>query len=658
MSELVIIKPKFYPLEVLVDRFLKDGPDIEAYKEIAFKSAGTRLVLGSWLYSIRENTHRGSLGNEYHVDPDSLDPSRTRLIRGAIQYIDSLNLNETSIGSTLHNFNPFMTWLNTEWTSSSPTSIPEAKAVYRAYTHYLNEVLKRHDPRIKKANNFGQRTANRYQTTALGLLVNTFEVEEVTISGYVEKITITQRNGTSKKSSKDYDLDDDKIDEATSYFFQFFEQVADFLLNEKNYPYKISLLEHQVLLVPEKSNQQPVISPYKVSRRAKGQYWDLEKGELRSWSEIRKNVMSESRYQRASPSRRGEIIKRTVRSFENKKNFVLEANRKKDHTFRLKLGVKAMKAFFLALLDITGMNDSTLATIKWYEDEFIEEAEEQAFRNIKRRAGNKEVVFKLQSIFVPYFRTLIKLRRFVLNGHLCDTLFFTGTGKDAYVSRAQTRGTFNHECYKVFSRLYPDLYHTGSRSTRQYKKKWIMKHTNDNIYLSASILQHTPDVSELNYPHETRKESEEQVGNWFTYQHIIIESFREETAVGGCDSPEHDPRSDSDTPSVKPDCSNTMTCLFCIFYRIQPDDENIRKILSLEFVINNISVLHARSRAHFDSVMGPILKRIETLLKTIEHKHPETASLIINVREDVYENQNLHWYWETKLEHLWEIGWV
>jgi len=302
-----------------------------------------------------------------------------------------------------------------------------------------------------------------------------------------------------------------------------------------------------------------------------------------------------------------------------------------------------------------------LANLKWENDNFIEETSSSIkLRNIKRRAGNKEVSFTIQSIFMGSFRTFLKLRRFVLNGYDIDTLFFIGTGESAKLTSSSSRGSYGILAYESLSALYPELKFFGSQAQRQHAKSWSMKKTKGQTFLTAAWLQHSPKVSNQNYPSESRAESQNQMGSYLIYQHNVTMEVEDEelSSVGGCNSPEAIPKSNSEFTLVKPDCQKKMTCLFCTHYRIKPITEEIRKVLSMEYVINRHSILHARSQAQFDSVMKPILDRIKLLLEAIKNKHPEIECVITKVEHDVYENQNLHWYWEKRLEQLWELGWV
>lgn len=653
----ILIEPEFFTLHELVERFLWKKAIDEDYKKIACQISGKRSVFGSWLYMKRKKIGRGASGYEYYVIQDSFDARRINLVNATLEYLYGVNIADSSKSVLVREMESFIDWLNmTE--AKVPIDIQQAKQLFREYTKYLQQIVKTHDPRKGKSNSFGSKSAHDKQKVAGNLLCSMLNVELEIIRGMTPSIV----QGNGRNVSEDIDLDEQGIDESLSYSFQFFEQVADFCLKAKPYPHKIALLEHEALLVPEPHANNPVMTPFTgtAGYAVKGRYWDMDKGLLRNEAEVRASVKASDTYQAYSQGHQNSFIKRALDKLNRRKAVLEVANCDPYHKYRLELAAKAIKAYFFVLLDITGMNDSTLATIEWHEDEFVEEVAEKGLKNIKRRAGNKAVVFKIQSIFMGSFRTFIRLRRFVLNGHECHTLFFTGYDEYARLGTGAATGSFGQTAYDALRTLYPRLIYTGSQTLRLNKKRWLMKKSKGQTFLVATMMQHKPETGALYYPHETRAESQNMMGNYLIYQHSIIMEIDESklSSAGGCNSSDNVPQADTDGLQIKPDCQNKMTCLFCTYYRIKAVEEEIRKVLSMEYVINRHSILHARSQAHFDTVMGPILERIKLLFETMKNKYPKTEGVIANVRNDVYENQNLHWYWQARLELLWELGWV
>lgn len=653
----IAIEPEFFTLDELMEHFVWKESDINKYKRIALKVGVRYVVFGSWLFTKKKVITR--ICNEYYIDPDSFEAERILLVKGALKLLfNSSELNIT-LGSKMGHIQILVDWLNSSG-NKMPTEVNEAKVLFRTYHKYLEQMVKVHDPRKTNAKRgfrrIGQTYASRAQKTALALLSEIFEVEEKKIKGLTPIIP-----GLSHRELNYVKIDEEKLDETLSYCFQFFEQTADFCLNAKHYPHKIYLLEHEALLVVEPTLNSNIITPFTGGRHDYERYWDIKRGILRNDAEVEFFVKNTEQYRNCTwPSKKNRILEQALESLRKKQVILAAVNQDRSHLYRLELGIRAMRAYFLVLLDVTGINDSTLATIKWEDDNFVEEVAEKGLRNIKRRAGNKEVLFTIQSIFMKSFRIFLKLRSFILNGHTCNTLFFVGTGEDAHLDGQMAKGGYGSYCYRSLASLYPNLTYTGSRMLRQYKKRWAMKRTKGKTFLVAALLQHKPEISEQFYPHETKAESQNLMGSFFNYQHRIIMKMdpSKQTSVGGCDSTEHVPQADSELLPYKPDCQKKMTCLFCTFYRVKPESDDIRKVVSLEYIINRHSILHARSSEHFELVMKPVLDRIDILLKAMIQRYPQTEVVIDEIRKDVYEYQNLHWYWEAKLQLHWELGWV
>ena len=102
-------------------------------------------------------------------------------------------------------------------------------------------------------------------------------------------------------------------------------------------------------------------------------------------------------------------------------------------------------------------------------------------------------------------------------------------------------------------------------------------------------------------------------------------------------------------------CGNHEGCLFCNKYRIHADEADIRKLLSVKYLIIQSQNL-AASQEHFDRVYKPVLTRIEDLLKHIGDTQSSCLTLIKNVRTEVFEQELLSEYWYRKLELLDDLG--
>ena len=90
-------------------------------------------------------------------------------------------------------------------------------------------------------------------------------------------------------------------------------------------------------------------------------------------------------------------------------------------------------------------------------------------------------------------------------------------------------------------------------------------------------------------------------------------------------------------------------------YRTHPEKEEIRKLLSIEYIIKEISLPRSESQEHYNKAMQPWLERIDALCVAmigIDHK---AETLIEEVRHEVFYEGMLTPYWLTWMEMLEEL---
>lgn len=647
------------PLQVLVKQVEWGEAEITAYIDAAAHFEGKDIHFGSWLYRRWFRVGEGRNGIATYVDPSSFDILRALLIKGAI-----LALSEISVsmqGASARAIEKYINWLN-RTASESPTKTKQAEESYRNFTSYLQQVVKSHDPRKKNrhidVDNFGCASAKSTQSIVLLMLAEAFtKGNKADIQGMTGNIEGDTRGDNEDETV----IDIAALNKALSYYYQFFELVTKFLLEKRPYPYSVSLLEHHVMLIPPVIPYPTVLTPFNCNGRHDWRkYFDPDAAKLRDETGSRAIVMKSELYQRKNVSKRQTMLDGTVETLNTFRRALDEGNGDHSHLSRLRLGVLAMQAYFMVLLDVTGMNDSMLATLPCSDDDsmIVESNEESVnLRNIKLRASGKDVVFTIQRKFIKSFKIFLKLRRFVLDGHNCSTLFFVGTGGDARLTGNYKTGGYGVYAFTAHKSYYPDLQFFGSQTLRQFKKRWIMKKTNGRTYLAAKLLQHTVSVSQVSYPGQSKEESRKMMANYFDYQHSLTMEVNdsEVTGSGACKSHKQPEAQVEETP-IKPDCNKKMTCLFCKHYRLKPVRQEIHKVLSMKYVIKEFSKLHAWSQAHFDDVTKPILDRIELLLEAITTKYPNTSSTIEELRKEV-DMQNLTSYWQGVHERNWEAVW-
>lgn len=339
------------------------------------------------------------------------------------------------------------------------------------------------------------------------------------------------------------------------------------------------------------------------------------------------------------------------------KNSLFNNNTNMKSNKRLALGSKAIYAFYMLFLSITGMNDSTAATLKWNDDYLIEKSF-QNFRNIKYRAANKVVEFQIQKKFIKDFKKYLKLREFVLDGNKIDSLFFMGYGSKAHISIKQSIGYLSSYIGMYMrKRIDPDLPLISSRKMRVNKTYQVIQ---KNGIIAASELAQSSKKTIINsYLGETQESADEQLTKFFNQlnDNVIFTNEKSESiSVGQCKN-YNNPKTNISLNGIKTNCKQSEGCLFCEHYGCHADEIDVRKLLSLLYVINECKYI-SKNDEQYTQIYGPVINRIQDILQSIEKQNITMIKMVAEIKEDVFENENLHYYWEHKLSMLIEIGMI
>ena len=105
----------------------------------------------------------------------------------------------------------------------------------------------------------------------------------------------------------------------------------------------------------------------------------------------------------------------------------------------------------------------------------------------------------------------------------------------------------------------------------------------------------------------------------------------------------------------EPDCSVKESCIFCDKYAVHADEEDIRKLLSLRYLIEELKVNMPSEGWVYR--WSPYIYRIDEVLFEIKSKSPFLSSVITRVKEEV-EFGILDDFWKDYHETLHYLGMV
>lgn len=608
----------YYSLDKLYDMRLSNR--LLNYKTLGVV-LGEKTKLCSLLY--KEKKLIKAAGYDLYVNPNSYDANRLPIIEFIIdEIIEHKQLDHASRGikDSIRFYFIFVNWLD-ENNIDFPKTIAEGSEIYYRYTSYLLSKVE-----------LAQATVSRYQTASCKLLAGLLNDKESIIYNSAPNIT---KNTKSKNITKV--PQQDQVNYHFKFYYELFMQLTSFLLEEKPYPFQLSLPKEKLWIW----HGRPWVVPSHREHEHKMTAFDYKNGTLLS----AEHLFEKFKYQNIYLARGA--IKQRIKQ--------LEFNNQNKTKARLQLGQVALRAFYMIFLYITGMNDSTAATLKW-NDDFTIEKEQQRFRTIKYRAGNKPVEFLLQKEFMPEFKKFLHLRQYLLDSHMSEYLFFMRYRESAYLSYKQTSGAFSGDINRYMTKYIDnELPGITSRQIRKYKLHDLIK--KNDIVTASKIAQSSINTVLSSYNGVSEETAEQQLGNFFTKlnENILINNDdTTDISCGQCKDYQN-PKPLFNTESIVSDCNRMEGCLFCIHYGLHPDEIDIRKIISMEYVINQCRYI-SQDIKHFETVFSPYLKRIENIILNLRSKNIHLNKIIDTITIDVYELENLSDYWSYSLEKLISLG--
>ena len=103
------------------------------------------------------------------------------------------------------------------------------------------------------------------------------------------------------------------------------------------------------------------------------------------------------------------------------------------------------------------------------------------------------------------------------------------------------------------------------------------------------------------------------------------------------------------------ECRQPEGCLFCESYAIHGDKNDFQKIYSLQYIILESKFI-TKNIEHFESIYTQVLQRIDTICNEAVLLKRISQEALTQVKDDVFVKQNLHPYWEHKLNSLISMG--
>lgn len=440
-----------------------------------------------------------------------------------------------------------------------------------------------------------------------------------------------------------------EVEAALSLCGALFNELSDFTMDNSSYPYLLRLPTEHAWLIPcirWVATEECLRTRHEWLH---GNYvWDYSKGK----------ILEPERYAEMPSfvSRKNNFLSEAVKECRRAQKFMDDANSSATHPRRMQIARYALDAFLILFAANTGINEAQLRDIPCPENfRAALEVEIQGFRTIKYRADGRLQEYRITTNFIPAMERYLKLREYVLAGRECPYLFFSFRIKNNDRLRKLTQNaTFNF--YNVLIKDFNLPTKITYRGWRKYKGFYFL--VNSTPEMAALALQNSLRTIDQSYSEGIERDAEIEFNAFWLKLKETLEEYDVEKSsripAGNCK--EHgNPEYENLIISTKPTCAEQEGCLFCNKYFIHADENDLRKILSMAFVIEQLRPSSSTS-TEFEHYYRPTLDRIDLICEKISARSEKHRTLLSTVKHDVFTNQRLTQYWTYKLDFLINIG--
>lgn len=605
---------------------------------IKFEHKSHPVDLGILCYTKFFFEKKGLVNTCSLVDVSSLIVHRKLCIKNIIEWAYTslkLGLRESSLMIKLNRFRLFMTWCDKEGLTDVLKGFAEAKHAFSAYLKYQKELIVLEDISLSTAVNNQNMVIETlsealcFERIRLGIGENLLKKNHITVNN-----TSVPLHHVVKNQIKTYDC--------------IFEQFTRILIDNKPLPQKISIPQESFWLMPCDK-----IFATKLMLNSREEWihgfwgYDYVNGKIASPNSI---------YQYYKGKHAIYIAKNSVK---NANKILVTVNENPYHYIRHDIYVYCVYAFINLFLANTGMNLSQLLSLEWL-DEYDLDKKEQGFRTVKYRAGHKTQEFRITSNFLQTFKLFLRLRHYALEGRKVDYLFFLPTRCRHNKVLNFNKISSNNFTQRMKEQKWSDLFSCEPitpRGWRAFKADVILTETKGDIRTTAIMLQNSSETVMSSYAKGTETESAKQFGLFYSKLKLHINNYSaisrgKDLSVGQCKQPGQ-PKSEPDAPVI-PNCKQEEYCLFCDQYAVHADGIDIRKLLSLKYIILETQEL-SETQELFESTFRNVLERIDQIISVISDSSELNKLLVDEVMIEV-DNEQLSPYWQSVLDNLVMIG--
>lgn len=596
--------------------------------------------IGSFAYVIRGKNKsvfddRGTL-----VVIESFVENRRELI---VRLLESfVGQRDLTVLTRLNVVEYFIDWLGTHGYREVFASAGQAQQAYRDYTAYLNHQIAHQVWTLQ--------TAKGRQ----GIISKLMELLYPEDSHHIlaGAVSITPERGSEAASAAHVEVYRDVC-------LAIAQQCSAFVLNNQPYPFVVTVRDYEVVVFPSNYGW---VGPFKES--------------LPAYNAAERRISTVEEFQ-AAVEKLGR--KRPVKSIAQSALLIAKApldaaNEDERFRHRLRVAGLAAKAYASLFVMLTGATPAEFEQFSYADAlDVVKSPIKKELSAVKFRAGGKATLYNIgRDTGLPLLKEYLKLREWILNGVSHEKLFFNMPASGELTSTnnefpdIQISGALSNFFVSISGTFFdPKVPRLSPRKMRKHKSL-VMHTAGVSPSTVAASLNHSVAVNLSTYSEATPEQQAAELGQFWQAMHhaakVVLERSQRPaegkiaTAAGHCDGFNQPiPVRDFGAAAVEPNCRSQYGCLYCQHYICHSDEEDLHKIVSLQYVINAVRKA-APDAAHAEALYKELSIRIEFILEALGERSDAVKQLVEAIKVKVFEYGELTPFWESRLSRYEKMG--
>lgn len=580
--------------------------------------------VGAWCYRRRKRVCLYGERKRRHivlVDPESFSKSRAPIVLAFLEYMlhqHGMGIRETTISQRINEVNKFVVWLG-EHETDDFYDRDNFKEILLGYTRFLFDEV--------RASRINVNTASSRQRTIIEVGRYIFSDLDSDLYDELKRIrkSVHAVNVTEKP-------DDELAGRMLKIYLNVFNSLSLMVLRFEKFPYKIVIGNEYFWFFP---TSVPIAGPSNIGLKQalsnRFRVYDYINGCIRDGAVVSKNSRDVA-----------------LKNIEN-------ANNNRFHSRRIFAATLAAQSFVMLFSANTGMGLGQICELRWTGQYSIEN-ETQGFKTIKYRANGKITSFLISKNFFRIFKQYLQLRDYLIEHSEIENyerLFFSLKHGDLVPLGMNLSNDFHRRLNNCFNF---DVKIT-TRSWRVNKSDWLLR--NSDLATTSMVLQNSIDTVLKHYSKGSEKQAQDELREFLNnYSDKVIVSEKSKlkgVSIGQC-SEYGEPDVIKEQNSVfSLDCRTPEGCLFCKKFRVSPNLDDYRKLLSYQYVLNETKFLYDNDYVYENEYLR-LVSRIEDIAAAIERSGNIPDEELDKTRKLVLQGYELDDYWSRKLSIIDEMG--